>query len=52
MNIDEDLIQLILTDLNMPIMNGFELALNVKNYLEENNFKNITIISYSSQDVN
>ncbi len=32
----------------MPKMDGYIMSLNIKNYIENNNLKNIPIISYSS----
>ena len=42
---------MIITDLEMPTMNGFEMAINIKKFIHENNLKDIPIISYSSNDI-
>ena len=39
---------MIVTDLNMPIMDGWKMSLEIKNIIVANNLKDIPIIAYSS----
>ena len=48
LNFDENSICMIVTDLNMPIMDGWKMSLEIKNIIVANNLKDIPIIAYSS----
>jgi CheY-like chemotaxis protein len=45
------MIHLILTDLNMPNLDGYKLTLNIKNFIKEKNLFNIPILSFSSVEL-
>jgi CheY-like chemotaxis protein len=41
--------KLVLMDINMPVMNGYEASKRIKQYSQSKNF-NVTIVAVSAQD--
>ena len=40
-----------MTDLNMPLKDGYEMTLNIKTFIKDKNIKMVPIISYSGAEM-